>query len=115
MILCPSLRARRLLVVFFFNDTTATDIYTSFPTRRSSDLLQHHPVVLCAGLGPAVDGALDSGPEARDRMSTRLNSSHVKTSYAVSCLKKKKDAIDDHWRVHANPLLATCARGRDVE
>src|SRR5690606_40226627 len=27
----------------------------------------------------------------RDRKSTRLNSSHVKTSYAVFCLKKKRD------------------------
>src|SRR5690606_41360667 len=29
-------------------------------------------------------------PEALDRKSTRLNSSHVKMSYAVFCLKKKK-------------------------
>src|SRR5690606_26508377 len=28
--------------------------------------------------------------EKRDRKSTRLNSSHVKISYAVFCLKKKK-------------------------
>src|SRR5436309_3876371 len=28
-------------------------------------------------------------PRARDRKSTRLNSSHVKISYAVFCLKKK--------------------------
>src|SRR5207302_3158711 len=28
-------------------------------------------------------------PAARDRKSTRLNSSHVKISYAVFCLKKK--------------------------
>src|SRR5690606_40444041 len=28
--------------------------------------------------------------EPRDRKSTRLNSSHVKISYAVFCLKKKK-------------------------
>src|SRR5690606_40829696 len=28
--------------------------------------------------------------EAKDRKSTRLNSSHVKISYAVFCLKKKK-------------------------
>src|SRR5690606_41757134 len=28
--------------------------------------------------------------ERRDRKSTRLNSSHVKTSYAVFCLKKRK-------------------------
>src|SRR3989442_2862186 len=27
----------------------------------------------------------------RDRKSTRLNSSHVRISYAVFCLKKKKD------------------------
>src|SRR5579883_610363 len=31
-----------------------------------------------------------SGPGRRDRKSTRLNSSHVKISYAVFCLKKKK-------------------------
>src|SRR5436309_10537063 len=29
--------------------------------------------------------------EVRDRKSTRLNSSHVKISYAVFCLKKKKN------------------------
>src|SRR3989442_6249970 len=33
-------------------------------------------------------------PEAeRDRKSTRLNSSHVRISYAVFCLKKKKDTL----------------------
>src|SRR5690606_40679170 len=30
----------------------------------------------------------------RDRKSTRLNSSHVKISYAVFCLKKKKNKKD---------------------
>src|SRR5436309_13979415 len=30
-----------------------------------------------------------TGPLSRDRKSTRLNSSHVKISYAVFCLKKK--------------------------
>src|SRR5690606_41281920 len=34
--------------------------------------------------GPAAEAA------AVDRKSTRLNSSHVKSSYAVFCLKKKK-------------------------
>src|SRR5690606_41206188 len=33
------------------------------------------------------EAAISSGPE--DRKSTRLNSSHVKISYAVFCLKKK--------------------------
>src|SRR5437870_10254446 len=31
-----------------------------------------------------------NAPRARDRKSTRLNSSHVAISYAVFCLKKKK-------------------------
>src|SRR6266496_5758820 len=33
----------------------------------------------------------DHRPRAQDRKSTRLNSSHVEISYAVFCLKKKKD------------------------
>src|SRR5437868_9500932 len=40
-----------------------------------------------------ANGVLDlqtlSGNAARDRKSTRLNSSHVSISYAVFCLKKK--------------------------
>src|SRR5690606_40705252 len=31
------------------------------------------------------------GPQPTDRKSTRLNSSHVKISYAVFCLKKKSE------------------------
>src|SRR5690606_40607359 len=31
-----------------------------------------------------------NAPHQKDRKSTRLNSSHVKISYAVFCLKKKK-------------------------
>src|SRR5437660_6819263 len=37
-------------------------------------------------------------PFAADRKSTRLNSSHVAISYAVFCLKKKKQLIQP--RVH---------------
>src|SRR5690606_41274187 len=39
----------------------------------------------------------------RDRKSTRLNSSHVKISYAVFCLKKKISRYviqQDHMKVH---------------
>src|SRR5207302_10081016 len=55
----------------------------SFPTRRSSDLL-----------GPGTPGFRNypggqNRRAPRDRKSTRLNSSHVKSSYAVFCLKKK--------------------------
>src|SRR5436309_8775426 len=40
-------------------------------------------------LGRAAE-AHQPGKQVRDRKSTRLNSSHVKISYAVFCLKKKK-------------------------
>src|SRR5207302_9956692 len=43
-------------------------------------------------LVPKLVAALEAGnpPDITDRKSTRLNSSHVKISYAVFCLKKKK-------------------------
>src|SRR5690625_2556996 len=41
-----------------------------------------------------VDITSTSGAIYRDRKSTRLNSSHVATSYAVFCLKKKKGKLD---------------------
>src|SRR5690606_41974975 len=44
-----------------------------------------------AGKRAALDAIPD--PEALDRKSTRLNSSHVKISYAVFCLKKKTSKI----------------------
>src|SRR5207253_5883540 len=36
----------------------------------------------------------------RDRKSTRLNSSHVAISYAVFCLKKKKQSLDEYSSTH---------------
>src|SRR5690606_40373865 len=41
-----------------------------------------------SGAKPVADLGLELG--SQDRKSTRLNSSHVKTSYAVFCLKKKR-------------------------
>src|SRR5690349_24063114 len=47
----------------------------------------------------ATAGAVD--PRAkRDRKSTRLNSSHVEISYAVFCLKKKKERIGGSPKQH---------------
>src|SRR5690606_41196264 len=92
--------------------TAPAVVCTLFPPRRSSDLVAVavHPdrVVVTAHRGPdrVVHGLGDvvaaqhplPGPHAvlagdepagEDRKSTRLNSSHVKTSYAVFCLKKK--------------------------
>src|SRR2546430_11861987 len=48
--------------------------------KRPLDVVEH----IEAGL------ALCEGELARDRKSTRLNSSHSQISYAVFCLKKKK-------------------------
>src|SRR5690606_41566846 len=88
----------------------------SFPTRRSSDLrLRALGALFPHELEQVVDGNVligaqpwiqasdhDQGAgEARhrfgrgDRKSTRLNSSHVKISYAVFCLKKKNNGPDD--------------------
>src|SRR2546426_6623426 len=40
---------------------------------------------------PAVNVRLKVDPDTLDRKSTRLNSSHLVISYAVFCLKKKKN------------------------
>src|SRR3989442_9043634 len=49
-----------------------------------------HQVQGCLRSLPADAIAVASAGRLRDRKSTRLNSSHVRISYAVFCLKKKK-------------------------
>src|SRR5256885_3218856 len=46
---------------------------------------------------------------AEDRKSTRLNSSHLVISYAVFCLKKKKNI---HWRVSGDISRQACSFGQ---
>src|SRR5256884_9312571 len=75
---------------FFFNDTATTEIYTlslhdALPIY-GAHLVATAPLRVTGGL--AVTGA-NFIPLA-DRKSTRLNSSHGYISYAVFCLKKKK-------------------------
>src|SRR5690606_40068466 len=49
--------------------------------------------VIYAAAGGTGVGVLQAAADAgKDRKSTRLNSSHVKISYAVFCLKKKKQS-----------------------
>src|SRR3989442_7804388 len=52
-----------------------------------------HPVAgrLCGARGPPLGHVLGAVPGRVDRKSTRLNSSHVRISYAVFCLKKKNN------------------------
>src|SRR3712207_7265243 len=84
-------------MVFFFNDTATTEIYTlslhdALPIYRRD---AHGARVL---RGPRGRGGAAREHRARrvrrdrhpDRKSTRLNSSHANISYAVFCLKKKK-------------------------
>src|SRR5690606_41107695 len=89
----------------------------SFPTRRSSDLfadaVPSPESIVDLGKAGNVRGQWDRitrsrvlwrekpyvrirmlVPQDRDRKSTRLNSSHVKISYAVFCLKKKTPQHD---------------------
>src|SRR3989442_11940268 len=95
---------------FFFNDTATTEIYTlslhdALPiyvpgeetfkvldeSRISKDqawaLAYVQQKVMSKLMRTGVEFALNSA--VLDRKSTRLNSSHVRISYAVFCLKKK--------------------------
>src|SRR5256885_10342632 len=45
----------------------------------------------------------------RDRKSTRLNSSHLVISYAVFCLKKKKNSRKKGWLHPLKHILPPCA------
>src|SRR5439155_19550742 len=88
---------------FFFKGYGAHRDLHSFPTRRSSDL---RPRSWRSWIGTSSARTRPSAPwrsrsatagvartcrtsYGTDRKSTRLNSSHVATSYAVFCLKKK--------------------------
>src|SRR5207302_10970516 len=101
-----------------YRSTDHRDLH-SFPTRRSSDLRVAEAI---AELQRAIAGAEDPLERARlqvhlaqahmepralerilgDRKSTRLNSSHVKISYAVFCLKKKKKHYKEEDNVHTS-------------
>src|SRR5437899_12344709 len=90
--------------VFFFNYTATTEIYTlslhdALPISWERMALTKARFV--AGnrvLGAIIERLISEfvyerpfGKEQVDRKSTRLNSSHLGISYAVFCLKKKKN------------------------
>src|SRR2546428_7330341 len=95
------------MFLFFFLMIRRPPRSTLFPYTtlfRSVHRGQHHPhlpgAARAAALGRAALGWTARGPAAgrlvgscpgpSDRKSTRLNSSHDQISYAVFCLKKKK-------------------------
>src|SRR6266702_6659649 len=73
-----------LFLFFFFNDTATTEIYT----------LSLHDALPIYSAPAWFSGRPPRRRQSRtrrvDRKSTRLNSSHVASAYAVFCLKKKK-------------------------
>src|SRR5438034_8054870 len=99
-----------MIEIIWINDTASTAIYTlslhdALPIFKSQALI--------SGIGPFLFPR-DKNPSghhknlktawrktlkrAGDRKSTRLNSSHTVTSYAVFCLKKKKTS----WELRHN-------------
>src|SRR5207247_11236753 len=100
--------------LFPFSSSPPPPDLPSFPTRRSSDLRLHPGARARHAAGrrrrprhrPPGDAADRRSEHPRrhslsDRKSTRLNSSHEWISYAVFCLKKKKNNIKEVIRRHA--------------
>src|SRR3712207_7797765 len=80
-------------VIFFFNDTATTEIYTlslhdALPIYRTRSIVMS-TLALLPFIAVCVYFLITIGNNL-DRKSTRLNSSHANISYAVFCLKKKK-------------------------
>src|SRR5712664_4536962 len=84
--------------VFFFNDTATTEIYTLslHDALPISDCRHRAERRIRRGGGTGSSG---------DRKSTRLNSSHDQTSYAVFCLKKKKITAESLLRRPYMPIV----------
>src|SRR3712207_6960489 len=100
------MRLPLMVLCFFFNDTATTEIYTlslhdALPISASVCIHRRRTNAPDYGMDVAARTrvlqrrrrpAYITAPsnKARDRKSTRLNSSHANISYAVFCLKKKK-------------------------
>src|SRR2546430_9737633 len=86
-------RPPRLLFFFFFNDPATTEIYP-LPLHDALPIPRRHE-----GHDPGDVPhrrrrvRQEEAPVRVDRKSTRLNSSHSQISYAVFCLKKKKNEM----------------------
>src|SRR5256885_12164160 len=106
-----------ILFFFFFNDTATTEIYTlSLHDALPISIFFH---LMTRPAAERVLGFEVGGEEAvtEDRKSTRLNSSHLVISYAVFCLKKKKETThcsrrDAHPRTRLSRRAHTPSRVR---
>src|SRR5437870_8961063 len=96
---------RLVYIVFFFNDTATTEIYTlslhdALPIWPALHDARERVEDVGVGLGGQV---VVQEPHTIDRKSTRLNSSHVAISYAVFCLKKKIEKFRRNKSIDPNP------------
>src|SRR5256885_6260804 len=75
--------------------TTCTGVPPTFGTNFHTSYM---PLIATGCTGPvsceAGQTIFDPATGTQDRKSTRLNSSHLVISYAVFCLKKKKNPIE---------------------
>src|SRR5256885_6826616 len=100
---------------FFFNDTATTEIYT-LSLHDALPISARQSPVAGAPLRKLLDCVRECDSHGhysrRDRKSTRLNSSHLVISYAVFCLKKKKQKdnydINQDLGAHPSPLDRRC-------
>src|SRR5436305_10645290 len=84
-----------IFILFFFNATAPTEIYT---------LSLHDALPISSRWLRNLEYAFAFGDRmkdvvnlfGKDRKSTRLNSSHVRISYAVFCLNKKNNKNKHH-------------------
>src|SRR5258708_16446809 len=86
---------------FFFNDTATTEIYTlSLHDALPISRLVENPATPSRTRASRLIASQAGDEPARDRKSTRLNSSHQIISYSVFCLKKKTTANSSRSRHH---------------
>src|SRR5690606_20617696 len=64
--------------------------YFDHTPHNSAHDFRRSAIMMLEDMGISVEFSHHEGGPGQDRKSTRLNSSHVKISYAVFCLKKKK-------------------------
>src|SRR3712207_7855175 len=104
------------IMCFFFNDTATTEIYTlslhdALPIYNGLPSLINSGSLTINGNGATIKR--NSTDQFRlfhiaDRKSTRLNSSHANISYAVFCLKKKKQPLITFSFKITNLLFSCC-------
>src|SRR2546430_12132527 len=91
--------SRKKTFFFFFNDTATTEIYTLSLHDALPIFVSVNPPWMSSKYNPYGLPCFFTSSinfcRISDRKSTRLNSSHSQISYAVFCLKKKKNVYPE--------------------